>query len=573
MKPASRHTPKAYSYLRFSSPEQAKGTSLERQIGETRKYCEEHQLVLDEQLRDEGVSGYRGKNRTEGALSGFLKKVEDGNIAAGSVLIIESLDRLSREAATEAQYLLLSLVRKGVEIVTLVDKQRYSKASIDAQPFQLMFALMISMRGHDESGTKEFRGNKRWAIHRKNAQDGVAKIKQVLPAWLKWKDNSRTEIVAIPDRVAVLREIFKLAAGGSGKFSIAKTLNARREQTWGTGKRKAAGWHTSYIQKLLTNRSVIGEFQPHRLTAGRNSQRIKVGDPIENYYPAVVERGVFATVQSKRQPGKPGRIGDTVANLFTSLVFCEGAPLQFENKGAHVYLATSRAWCGRVKRTAFPYHEIEEFILRGLREIDWDEVLEADKSDQQQTVLKKQRQELALFEQQEAEITKKLDRLTHAIEIGEGNSTTLVQRVSALEQERNKLREDAEIVSKLIADNERATSALKVEVGTLQTTLTKLNFPTKTRLLLRDQIARIITRIDLAQDSATITEVMDIKEVLDFSDVASEVSREGLFYYGGNAGEIWALITFSNKSKRLLLSLEGGRMVSVPLRQHIPPQP
>jgi DNA invertase Pin-like site-specific DNA recombinase len=53
-------TQHAYSYVRFSSPAQALGDSLRRQVEKGRAYCAKHGLTLDESLRDEGLSGYHG---------------------------------------------------------------------------------------------------------------------------------------------------------------------------------------------------------------------------------------------------------------------------------------------------------------------------------------------------------------------------------------------------------------------------------------------------------------------------------------------------------------------------------
>jgi DNA invertase Pin-like site-specific DNA recombinase len=50
-------TTRAYSYIRFSTPEQAKGSSLERQLEASMKYAEAHGLLLDDKLvyRDLGL--------------------------------------------------------------------------------------------------------------------------------------------------------------------------------------------------------------------------------------------------------------------------------------------------------------------------------------------------------------------------------------------------------------------------------------------------------------------------------------------------------------------------------------
>ncbi|MGO4264065.1 hypothetical protein, partial [Lysobacter sp. TAB13] len=49
--------PKACSYIRFSSPEQAMGGSLRRQTVLARAWCEARGISLDDTLHDLGVSG------------------------------------------------------------------------------------------------------------------------------------------------------------------------------------------------------------------------------------------------------------------------------------------------------------------------------------------------------------------------------------------------------------------------------------------------------------------------------------------------------------------------------------
>ncbi|MGA2935987.1 MAG: recombinase family protein, partial [Syntrophobacteraceae bacterium] len=91
-------TPKAYSYIRFSTPDQLNGDSLRRQLDLSKRYAAQHGLVLDENLnlQDLGLSAYHGEHR-EGALGRFLELVKGSRISEGSVLLVESLDRLSRE--------------------------------------------------------------------------------------------------------------------------------------------------------------------------------------------------------------------------------------------------------------------------------------------------------------------------------------------------------------------------------------------------------------------------------------------------------------------------------------------
>ena len=87
----------AYSYLKFSTPEQASGDSRRRQLAMAEKYATDNNLKLDRQLsfRDLGVSAFRGRNAKEGALRAFLEAIEHNLVPQGSVLLVESLDRLS----------------------------------------------------------------------------------------------------------------------------------------------------------------------------------------------------------------------------------------------------------------------------------------------------------------------------------------------------------------------------------------------------------------------------------------------------------------------------------------------
>jgi DNA invertase Pin-like site-specific DNA recombinase len=100
--PGSPVNPKpAFSYARFSRPEQVRGDSLRRQFEATRAYCGRNGLVLDDSLnlRDLGVSAFRGKNAGQGALGAFTSAVASGRVPRGATLIVESLDRLSRKTS------------------------------------------------------------------------------------------------------------------------------------------------------------------------------------------------------------------------------------------------------------------------------------------------------------------------------------------------------------------------------------------------------------------------------------------------------------------------------------------
>src|SRR5262245_21809613 len=117
-RPPASAAPVAYSDLRFSSAGQAAGDSIRRQTEAAAAWCARNGIALDNltTLRDLGRSAFTGAHRENpdrNALAAFLRLVEDGKVPRGSYLVIENLDRLSREDIRPALSLLLSLIDSG----------------------------------------------------------------------------------------------------------------------------------------------------------------------------------------------------------------------------------------------------------------------------------------------------------------------------------------------------------------------------------------------------------------------------------------------------------------------------
>jgi len=138
--------PRAYSYIRFSTPEQAKGDSLRRQMEMSAKYAEENGLVLDTSLKlfDQGLSGFNGENLDKGALGLFIRAVETGLVPRGSFLLVESIDRLSRNKLLEQVALFTTLISAGITVITLKDRQVLNREAIDKDNM-LLFITMVGM--------------------------------------------------------------------------------------------------------------------------------------------------------------------------------------------------------------------------------------------------------------------------------------------------------------------------------------------------------------------------------------------------------------------------------------------
>ena len=62
-----------------------------------------------------------------------------------SILLIESLDRLSRAEVLEAHALFLQIINAGITIVTLIDGRSYSKSSLNSNPVDLLILYQNSL--------------------------------------------------------------------------------------------------------------------------------------------------------------------------------------------------------------------------------------------------------------------------------------------------------------------------------------------------------------------------------------------------------------------------------------------
>jgi DNA invertase Pin-like site-specific DNA recombinase len=341
--------PKAFSYVRFSTPEQLKGDSFERQTKKAAEYAAAHGLELDTAftLHDLGVSAFRGKNAATGALRQFLNAVELGDIPEGSFLLVESLDRVSRDQVVAAQGLFLQIIGAGVTLVTLIDRKSYSKESVNANPTDLILAILSMIRANEESQTKSTRVALAYERKRQRAAAGDKSkpFSRMLPAWLCW-DEEHQQHKIIEERGAVVRNIFEKALAGWGQHKIAHWLNDQVIPTWGVA-RRAAYWHRSYVQKILTNPAVIGTFVPHHKRPDANGKRQrKALDAIPNHYPAVVDRETFDSVASRfSTPAPRGRHANQgIRSLFSGVLRCSqcGATVSRACKGEHVYLICAR---------------------------------------------------------------------------------------------------------------------------------------------------------------------------------------------------------------------------------------
>lgn len=414
--------PKAYSYLRFSTPEQAAGDSLRRQLELSKAYCIKNGLELDETLSDPGVSAYRGQNAATGRLAAFLEEVKSGRVKKGSYLLVESFDRLSRQQIESAFTQFMNIIQAGVVIVTLNDGMVYQKGQLSIT--ELIISVTIMSRAHEESKTKSLRLLSAWKEKRKNA--ATKRLTSMCPKWLR-PVGDKFEV--IPERAAIVREIFEMKRQGLGKYLIRSTLNKRGTPVWDGTSKKAQHWHHSYIERILLNRAVLGEFQPYQ---NINGKRVAEGAPISNYFPAVIDEQLFLSVQGQKKK-KAGRNSPQCKNLVSKLAFCGacGSTMYLTDKGRYRYLVCSKAASGSgCGFDSWNYASFEKLLLSSIGKGS----LAALVSKSDESRLRSLQDEVEVMEGKRADAKNRSDRLYQLIEGGTGTlPPTARQRIDAYE--------------------------------------------------------------------------------------------------------------------------------------------
>ncbi|UDF28502.1 UNVERIFIED_ORG: recombinase family protein [Roseateles sp. XES5] len=430
---------RAYSYVRMSTRKQLRGDSLRRQLERSKAFADEQSLLLDDSLQDLGVSAWKGRNFKTGALGRFLAMVESGQIPKGSYLLIESLDRLSREAVPDALTLFMAIINAGIVIVTLgEDQQVYSRDRLNGDWTKLIIGLAVMSRGHEESQTKSERISAVAKRKRELAREGKGHITSITPAWIDAKriDTSRYEFT-LNHHAETVKTIYEMATRGLGATVIARKLNADGVPAF----KSKDGWYQSVIKALLIRQDVIGTFQPHRIVDGK---RVPDGDPITDYFPAAIDKDLFLRVQAMRSnPGKPGRKGSAFANLFTGLCHCAhcGGPMTMKmsrvkgNENGRYLVCANYV---RGHRCAdgnrhFRYEPLEAAILDQVKELNLAETLQTVPLDD---TVRELDEIIACLALQLEELRRKEQRLAQSVEEDSKPLDAIVALLKARQAER-----------------------------------------------------------------------------------------------------------------------------------------
>lgn len=468
-----------FSYKRFSSKKQGLGDSLRRQTEGDKWIARNGHRAANLTLQDLGVSAFRGKNKETGALGEFLKAIESGRVKKGSILLVENLDRLSRQGVNQAYRLFLDILDKGIKIAVLQPTEQIYDSESTKDLVGILIPIIHFHLAWVESENKSIRVKAAHAQKRKGIEEGEIFNKRC-PAWIFHDEKSQTFRLK-PDAKPTIELIFRKTIEGIGQKRLVREL--QKSGICFTEN----GWNSSYISKLLSDRAVFGEFQPKILDESGN--RVPHGPARQNYYPAAISESLFLEAQaskSLRKHRKGPSKGD-FTNLFSGL-------LQNSHDGHPMHIQTTRSKTGVQKRlvsygslkgmsgsdsVTVGYQEFESLFLNYVSELQLSDLSEKNGAIDLESKLR------------ELEgINNRLDELGEVLTDPDSkNLSVIVKSVANLEAKKEKL--EAEI--DLLKGEINSENPLK-ETQSVISLIEKKN-SAELRLRLRAAIGNLVKRI------------------------------------------------------------------------------
>jgi DNA invertase Pin-like site-specific DNA recombinase len=552
----------AYSYIRFSREHQSEGDSLRRQLEATRVYCKRKGLALNESLnlRDLGVSAFHGRNAEKGALGRFLHAVQAGSVPAGSALVVEGLDRLSRQNPWATVSLLKELKDYGIEIhLTMADMVISPNEQDDGM--KLMYAVAMASRAHDESKTKSKRLLEAFAAKRKAADEGKVIFHKSMPWWLTIENG---KIIAIPERAAVVKRVFALTAGGMSSSRIARLFNKEQIPTW---RPKTKMWLSCRVRGLIRGTAALGTLTPTDKAKKMGTKYALVG-----YYPTLISEELAAEARASLVANRSGvgRVAQGIRpiNILRGLLFHRDKWLRFQVnqnglpdpktkvKGFNGYFSLVQPDTEDETVFSISSKQLEPVIIHALRELKPEDLLPF----QEGVNLSK----ASALRSKLAELERRRLNLLNAVESG---STSVTGRLVEVEEQVITKRKE------LIAEESRVASIANSD----PTSLKEIKFDlycNKVRQKTADALSRIVSRIDIGYKhedlpldkgtkEAFLAQLFNANEPWPFiSDPIHNDQRRK---------ELFILVTFTSGAQRSIVRLELHRSKNILVTSRIEP--
>ncbi|MEV8164154.1 recombinase family protein, partial [Nocardiopsis alba] len=322
----------------------------------------------------------------------------------------------------------LDLLNRGIRVVTLSDGKVYDD---QYNELDLIISIVHMSRAHNESEIKGQRVSRAWTAKQERARTDRTPLGKACPQWLTLEDGAYQPI---SERVEVIREIFQLTQDGHGQRAIAKLLNERGLPPFGSVARNVSqAWGASSVKKLLTNRALLGEYQPTNLVDG---VRQAVGEPVQGFFPSIISEEVFYSAQAASTQRKVSGASKQSQsfNLWQGIAKCGlcGNAMHLVNKGLPPkggrYLRCFGAAKGICKAKLIPLARSENVFRELLTKVDSLSLVQDSSASM--------RKALSVLQGRESEVKQRLQDLeVQVMAFGSKLPATIIQIMSTLESE------------------------------------------------------------------------------------------------------------------------------------------
>ncbi|EKL0031214.1 recombinase family protein [Vibrio vulnificus] len=288
-----------YLYIRFSRKTQEDGDSERRQYEYAKKIAQKYNLTINHDLRDRGYSAFKGTHRKTGKLGRFIQDVDNGIVAKGSILIVESLDRLSREAPFYAQKLFNDLMYKGITVITSSDEAVYNEQEFNKRSEAFYRVYGVMQRAFEESDRKQLNsiGSIKGKIARVEKGEHTSNFTG-LPFWIT---NNQSEYV-----LNSLAEPVKLIVNWSLEGVGATEISRRLAEIGIKSPQGKEIWGITTISNVLKNHSLFGK-ATMELNYTRDGVNIKEPYEFEGIYPSIISEDDFNLINARKKKGHGSR--------------------------------------------------------------------------------------------------------------------------------------------------------------------------------------------------------------------------------------------------------------------------
>ncbi|MDR9827028.1 recombinase family protein [Vibrio sp. FNV 38] len=346
--------PMIYPYQRISTMGQAKGTGLEQQLNQKvlDTLSTEHDLPICEAMVDLGKSAYHGEHLNH-ELGAFVQGVKDGLISSGSIIVVYSLDRLSRLKLGYAKQIYLDLTNNGVHIFSVIDNHLYRAHSVADE----IVSSIVFERSHNESNTKSqrTRGSALALIDRHlkgdRAPDGNPFAVRSVGRFPWFIDSSGGTIKPHAYFFPVAQWLVQQSLNGVGTTRLVNALN--EECTAPNGKQ----WSRSTVRRFTSNKALLG-------IAVFNIDNVTYELP--DYYPPLTTEDEFYRIRAMKSSATHSRTSKNSPTILSGLQVlkcrsCGGGMNYFVTGTRHAYRCingmNNKARCKGMSCSAEPVHE------------------------------------------------------------------------------------------------------------------------------------------------------------------------------------------------------------------------